>query len=201
VDREKTDIIRLGIVDDDPAVSDALAPLFDTAGFEVHAFVSSDDFLRVAKHTKLDCVLLGGSLSARSEHAVLAALGAAGDPVPVLIVSGRRDIPFAVAVIKAGAYDFIEKPFEGEVVVERVREAVRNWAPAESMKSWLRIPQAAGLTPREIEVLEQIAGGASNKVTGQNLTMSPRTVEVHRARLMDKLGARNTADLMRIVLS
>jgi two-component system, LuxR family, response regulator FixJ len=144
-------------------VSDALAPLFDTAGFEVHTFVSSDDVLRVAKHTKLDCVLLGGSLSVRSEHAVIAAFGAAGDPLPVLIVSGRRDISFAVAVIKAGAYDFIEKPFEGEVVVERVREAVRNWAPGQSLKSWLRIPQAAGLTPREIEVLEQIAGAPQTR--------------------------------------
>ena len=200
LEREKTAMLRVGIVDDHPAVSNALTTLFEMAGFEVCTFLSSDDFLLAAKHIKLDCVLLDGSISALSEHAVLAALGAAGDPLPVLIISERRDISFAVAIIKAGAYDFIEKPFDGEVVVERVREAVRNWAPAQSIKSWLRIPQAAGLTPREVEVLEQIAGGASNKVAGQILTMSPRTVEVHRARLMDKLGARNTADLRRIVV-
>src|SRR5581483_11070979 len=124
---------------------------------------------------------------------------------PILIMSGQGDIPMAVDAIKRGAFDFIEKPFDVEAVIVQVREAIRGWrrsapGPAGDARP-LRFPGHELLTPREREVLAQIAGGASNKEAGRRLGISPRTIEVHRARIMEKLRAKNAADLVRIVLS
>ncbi len=111
----------------------------------------------------------------------------------------------AVDAIKHGALDFIEKPFDAETVVARVREAIEAWVRrAENGYGDILSQQFPGhelLTPREREVLGQIAGGDSNKEAGRKLGISPRTIEVHRARIMEKLGAKNAADLVRIVLS
>jgi two-component system, LuxR family, response regulator FixJ len=112
----------------------------------------------------------------------------------------------AVDAIKNGALDFIEKPFNAETVVSRVREAIearerRKAAGSSSGALALPFPGRDTLTPREREVLAQIAGGASNKEAGRHLGISPRTIEVHRARIMEKLGAKNAADLVRIVMS
>ena len=136
---------------------------------------------------------------------ILEALGGFNYPAPIFVISGQGDIPMAVSAIKAGAHDFFEKPFHGEAVIERVREAVaarrkRSEDRGSSRLSY-RFAGADLLTPREREVLEQIAHGASNKEAGRSLGISPRTIEVHRARIMEKLEARNTADLARIVFS
>src|SRR5690606_31671704 len=125
---------------------------------------------------------------------------------PIFIISGQGDIPMAVEAIKHGALDFIEKPFDADTVLTRVREAVAAWRERHqdgSMKDvmTLQFPGHDLLTPREREVLAQITGGASNKEAGRKLGISPRTIEVHRARIMEKLGARNAADLVRIVLT
>jgi len=112
----------------------------------------------------------------------------------------------AVEAIKNGALDFIEKPFDAKTVVTRIREAVEAWdrraagKDAVSVQN-LQFPGHELLTPREREVLNHIASGASNKEAGRLLGISPRTIEVHRARIMEKLGAKNAADLVRIVLS
>ncbi len=123
---------------------------------------------------------------------------------PVFVISGQGDIPMAVEAIKQGAHDFIEKPFDAETVVTRVREAIEatERKQVESATPPVRnFPGSEQLTPREREVLEEITAGASNKEAGRTLGISPRTIEVHRARIMEKLGARNAADLVRIVLS
>lgn len=108
----------------------------------------------------------------------------------------------AVEAIRNGAFDFIEKPFDADTVVERIREGIaamsNRTASAESPAAF---PGAELLTRREREVLSKITGGASNKEAGRDLGISPRTVEVHRARIMEKLGARNAADLVQIVLA
>jgi FixJ family two-component response regulator len=118
------------------------------------------------------------------------------------MISGAGDIPMAVEAIKSGAFDFIEKPFDLDAVVARVRRAIDAWARRGSAGFQRReFPGHHLLTPREREVLAEIAAGASNKEAGRRLGISPRTIEVHRARIMDKLRAKNAADLVRIVLT
>jgi FixJ family two-component response regulator len=150
-------------------------------------------------------VLLDVHMPGKSGLDVLNELDGAGFPAPVFIISGQGDIPMAVRAIKDGAFDFIEKPFDADTVVQRVDEAIR----AEKRRSVAGdqhgdqdvVVVAGNLTPRERDVLREITSGATNKEAGRKLGISPRTIEVHRARIMEKLGARNTADLMRIVLA
>jgi FixJ family two-component response regulator len=149
------------------------------------------------------CVLLDVHMPGSSGLDVLKELNARNFSAPVLIISGKGDIPMAVDAIRHGALDFIEKPFDALAVVARVRAAIDAWERrAENGGTLVReFPGHDLLTPREHEVLQRIAQGASNKEAGRELGISPRTVEVHRARIMEKLGAKNAADLMRIVLS
>lgn len=197
------DIIEMAVVDDDPAVRDSLVTIFDLEGWRTRAFPDGESFLSEVKRMKIDCVLLDVHMPGRSGLEVLEALGGHNYQAPVFMISGQGDIPMAVNAIKAGAHDFLEKPFDAEEVIGRVREAVhkRRKAAENGSKLGLRFNGADLLTPRERDVLEQIAHGASNKEAGRELGISPRTIEVHRARIMEKLGARNTADLVRIVFT
>jgi FixJ family two-component response regulator len=197
--------LTVAVVDDDPAVRDSLATIFEIEGFRVRTYTDGDNFVGEAKRQRFDCVLMDVHMPGRSGLEILEALGGHDYAAPVFIISGQGDIPMAVTAIKAGAHDFIEKPFEGDEVIERVREAVaaraKRAADGAGSKLGKRVAGADQLTPRERDVLEQIAHGASNKEAGRTLGISPRTIEVHRARIMEKLGARNTADLVRIVFT
>jgi two-component system response regulator FixJ len=195
--------LEIAVVDDDPAVRDSLVTIFDLEGWRVRSYADGDGFLADVKRQKLDCLLLDVHMPGRSGLEVLDALGGHNYPAPIFIISGQGDIPMAVTAIKAGAHDFLEKPFDAEEVIARVREAVakRRKAAETGSKLGVRFNGADLLTPRERDVLEQIAHGASNKEAGRELGISPRTIEVHRARIMEKLGARNTADLVRIVFT
>ena len=143
------------------------------------------------------CILLDIRMPGRSGLEVLQALKASGYGAPVFMISGHGDIPMAVRAMKAGAVDFIEKPFDAETVVGYVREALDSLPAQEADKSRL----LDGLTRREAEVLGKIAAGMSSKEAARELGVSPRTVETHRARIMTKLNARNAADLVRIALA
>ncbi len=188
------------IVDDDPAVRDALSLLFETEGFRVKSFANAEEFLNGVEEETPNCVLLDVHMPGRSGIDILKSLNGEKFPAPIFIISGQGDIPMAVEAIKSGAYDFIEKPFDVESIISRVREAVSRAAQASGANT-LTFPGAETLTPRERQVLSEITAGSSNKEAGRNLKISPRTVEVHRARIMEKLGARNAADLVRIVLT
>jgi len=122
---------------------------------------------------------------------------------PVFVISGQSDIAMAVEAMKLGAVDFLEKPISADVMIDRVRGAVLTYrgSMTERIDGLADFAGLELLTRRERDVLAQVTHGASNKEAGRRLGISPRTVEVHRARIMDKLGARNAADLMRIVLS
>lgn len=192
------------IVDDDPAVRDALSVVFELEGFKVLTYDTGDAFLEAARKQEPACVVLDVHMPGRSGLDILRALNAEQYPAPIFIISGQGDIPMAVAAIKQGAFDFIEKPFDADTVVQRVREALDAADRArDGGKAAVDInfPGRELLTPREYEVLTQITAGASNKEAGRHLGISPRTIEVHRARIMEKLGARNAADLVRIVLT
>jgi FixJ family two-component response regulator len=124
---------------------------------------------------------------------------------PIIMISARGDVPLAIAAMKSGAYDFVEKPFEATALIARVREAVRTFRrptkPTSRRLLSRGFPGAETLTVREMDVLGQIARGASSKEAGRHLGISQRTVETHRAQIIEKLGARNTADVIRLVLS
>jgi len=190
------------IVDDDPSVSAALSVVLSGEGYQVASFVEGETFLAAARSRTPGCVLLDVHLPGSSGLDILKQLDAQSYPAPVLIISGRGDIPTAVEAIRNGALDFIEKPFDAVAVVARVRSAIDAWHDGNGKDSILArdFPGHDRLTARERDVLERIAQGASNKEAGRELGISPRTIEVHRARIMEKLAAKNAADLMRIVL-
>ena len=193
------------IVDDDPLVRDALSVVFTLAGYKVRAFADGASFVAAARAEAPACIILDVHMPGRSGLDILRALNAEHYPTPIFIISGQGDIPMAVEAIRHGALDFIEKPFNGETVVTRVREAIEartRRSEAGGLEALAaQFPCRDLLTPREREVLGKIAEGASNKEAGRLLGISPRTIEVHRARIMEKLGAKNAADLVRIVLS
>jgi two-component system, LuxR family, response regulator FixJ len=190
------------IVDDDPSVRTALSVVLSGEGYQVTSFVEGEAFLSVARSRTPGCVLIDIHLPGCSGLDVLRKLVAQHYPAPILVISGRGDIPTAVDAIRNGALDFIEKPFEPTAVISRVRDAIDCWQRVnrENGRLGRDFPGHERLTPRELDVLERIAQGASNKEAGRELGISPRTVEVHRARIMEKLTAKNAADLMRIVL-
>jgi len=194
------------IVDDDPLVLNALTIVLSREGYQVTGFAEGASFLAAAKSRTPACVILDVHMPGQSGLDILKELNAQQYPAPIFIISGIGDIPMAVEAIRNGALDFIEKPFDATTVVTRVREAVEAWSRrARQGEGGSSLPKSfAGqdlLTSRERDVLGQIASGSSNKQAGRELGISPRTIEVHRARIMEKLGAKNAADLVRIVLS
>ncbi|MFD1695094.1 response regulator transcription factor [Roseibium aestuarii] len=188
------------IVDDDPAVRDALSVVFGMEGYEVETFSDGDAFVQSASKGLPAVVLLDVHMPGRSGLDILRALNGEEYPAPIFIISGQGDIPMAVEAIRNGAFDFIEKPFTADGVVARVEEGVAAMSKRKKEEARPTFPGADLLTRREMEVLQEITKGASNKEAGRILGISPRTIEVHRARIMEKLGARNAADLVRIVL-
>lgn len=196
----KADAEAIYIVDDDPAVRDALSVLFNMEGYVVETFSDGDAFVNSARKSIPACVMLDVHMPGRSGIEILKALNAENYPAPIFIISGQGDIPMAVEAIRNGAFDFVEKPFSAETVLERVRESIALSRQQQNEATAVSFQGADLLTRRELEVLKEITDGASNKEAGRSLGISPRTVEVHRARIMEKLGARNAADLVRIVL-
>lgn len=189
------------VVDDDPMVLNALTVFLTREGYQVAGFAGGASFLEAARSRTPICIILDVQMPGQTGIDLLKDLKAQDYPAPIFIVSGSGDIPMAVEAIRNGAFDFIEKPVKASTVVTRVREAVEAWS---RRKGNGNLPDAfpghEQLTSREHDVLAQIAAGSSNKQAGRELGISPRTIEVHRARIMEKLGARNAADLMRIVL-
>jgi two-component system response regulator FixJ len=191
------------IVDDDPLVLNALSIVLSREGYEVTGFGEGGSFLAAAKARTPTCIILDVQMPGQSGLDILRELNAQQYAAPIFIISGVGDIPMAVEAIKNGALDFIQKPFDASTVVTRVREAVEAWARRAQRGEGVSktFPGHDLLTARERDVLGQIASGSSNKQAGRELGISPRTIEVHRARIMEKLGAKNAADLVRIVLS
>jgi FixJ family two-component response regulator len=190
------------VVDDDPMVLNALSVFLTREGYRVAGFSDGASFLEAARTRTPICIILDVHMPGQTGLDLLKELKAQDYPAPIFIVSGSGDIPMAVEAIKNGAFDFIEKPVKASTVVTRVREAVEAWARRKGNGNLPHaFPGHEQLTARERDVLAQIAAGSSNKQAGRELGISPRTIEVHRARIMEKLGARNAADLMRIVLS
>jgi two-component system, LuxR family, response regulator FixJ len=192
------------VVDDDAAVRDALMVALRSEGFAVETFKDAKTFLNVIRLRSPAAVVLDVMLPDESGLDILKTLKTEAYPAPIVLISGHADVPMAVEGIKLGAYDFIEKPFSMDALLNQIKSAISIQAKKDSRDPGdIDLGHIGGsvLTPREREVLREIATGASSKEAGRILGISPRTVEVHRARIMDKLGARNAADLMRIIFS
>jgi FixJ family two-component response regulator len=190
------------IVDDDPGVRATLTTIFERAGYRAVAFADGASFLAHARAATPLTIILDVHIPGRSGLDILKELHAQDYPAPIFIVSGQGDIPMAVDAIRAGALDFIEKPFRGGEVVERVKQAIEAYSTRKQNDAVLpdiSFPDREPLTRREREVLATILNGSSAKEAGRQLGISHRTIEVHRAKLMEKLGAKNVTDLMRIV--
>ena len=194
------------VVDDDPAVRDTLSMVLSAAGYQVICFADGAALLSVARTRTPACILLDVHIPGKSGLDILRELHGEDYPAPIFMISGQGDIAMAVSAIKNGALDFIEKPFRGS---EIVAGSTRRSAPMHAGRRRIRhrespslhFPGREPLTRREREVLEQFTAGASNKEAGRHLGISPRTIEDHRANIMKKLGARNAADLVRIVMT
>src|SRR6476469_6456627 len=194
------------VVDDDPAVRETLTVVLSSSGYDAICFADGGALLEVARSRTPAAILLDVHIPGKSGLDILKELHGEDYPAPIFMISGQGDIAMAVNAIKSGALDFIEKPFRGSEIVARLDEAIEAYARRQAENSASRIatlhfPGREPLTRREREVLEQFTAGASNKEAGRQLGISPRTIEDHRANIMKKLGARNAADLVRIVMT
>jgi FixJ family two-component response regulator len=193
------------IVDDDAIVSEAMSIGFSQAGYHVITFSEGTSFVATARLRVPTCILIDQCMPGVSGLDILKQLDAANYPAPIFIVSGHGDIPIAVEAIRNGACDFIEKRMDPSLIVRRVVETIGVWERRQrkyetSEIRWRPFPGRDRLTRREIEVLEQIAAGATNRAAARILGISPRTLECHRWHIMKKLGAKNAVELVRKVL-
>jgi len=191
------------VVDDNPIVRDMLSVVLSREGFDVICFADGESLIVETRRKQPLCIFLDVHVPGRSGLDILKQLRSADYPVPVVMMSGKGDIPTAVAAIKDGAFDFMPKPFRGSDVVARVNEAISHYLRRRraARSSLGDFPGRQVLTDREIQVLEQCMRGASSKEAGKALGISPRTVEEHRSNIMRKIGARTMVDLARIVMA
>ena len=194
------------VVDDDAAIGDLLNMAFSPEGFRVTSFGAGEEFYAAARsRAPPACVILDLVIPGSSGLDILNRIGAHNYAAPIIAMSAMGRVSTAVEAIRRGAVDFIEKPFVLSDIVVRVRKIIAAWVGVDithnAAEMQAQFPCCQCLTQREGEVLVQIIGAASNKETAQRLGISPRTVEVHRAHILTKMGAKNTADLVRIALT
>jgi two-component system, LuxR family, response regulator FixJ len=188
------------VVDDDPAMRSSLRWLIESVGLIVRTCASAQEFLLMYQPSDPGCLVLDVRMPGMSGLDLQAELTARRIYIPILIITGYAEVPLAVRAMKAGAFDFIEKPFSDQTLLDRIRAAIardgvlrRRRASRQEVQKRLRL-----LTARERDVLKGVVMGKSNKQIAAELRLSPKTVEVHRSRVMEKLKADSLADLIRL---
>jgi len=192
----------IAVVDDNEAVRDSLAALLRSAGHKVKTFKSGQDFL-AADFSTFGCAVVDILMPGPSGLEVLRHVASSEFALPIVIVTGHGDIPLAVKALRAGAVDFIEKPYTDKAILASVELALDiegGKARGETSARQIR-ERASKLTERERQVFEHLVSGLSNKGVAAKLGISPRTVEIHRARVMQKIQARNLAELVRMAVA
>jgi len=192
------------IVDSDPNTCEALSVLFRLEGFQTAFSLSAETFLSSFEQRRPDVVVLNFVVEGMSALPLLEAIKNLRAGVAVFMIADEQNVTLTVEAMRLGASDVLVKPIDTERFVRAVRETLRRDVHVTAINNGQRDVDIRGfmqLTQREREVLQLITNGQSNKEAGRELGISPRTIEVHRARVMEKLGARNTADLIRIVLT
>jgi FixJ family two-component response regulator len=190
------------VVDDDPALLRLIRKLLESSGCRVETFGSGAEFLAAYTPERTGCLVLDVRMPGMSGLALQERLATDAIALPILIVTGYGEVPVAVQAMRQGAFDFIEKPFSGQVLVERITAALTE--DARRRKSRVSREEVrrrrASLTPREHQVMDLVVMGKPNKLVGSALGLSPKTVEVHRANVMKKMEAQSLADLVRMSL-
>ena len=190
------------VVDDDEAVRASLRLLLKSVGLPAVAHSSAQEFLASYEPRHPGCVVLDVRMPGMSGLELQQILNVRGATIPVIFITGHGDIPMAVEAMQHGAFDFLQKPFRDQDLLDRVQRALeRDHRTRQELKEKGRIQdRLTSLTPREHEVLTLITRGKPNKVVAADLGVSQRTVEIHRARVMEKMGASSFAQLVRMVL-
>jgi two-component system response regulator FixJ len=197
------DAILVHVVDDDEAVRDSLSVLLESAGLAVRTYESATAFLEALPRLGAGCVLTDVQMPELDGLALQRRLTALGIRMPVVVMTGHGDVPIAVEALKAGAADFLEKPFDDAQLLSVVQSALaasQRTQDADAATAEIA-RRLASLTPREREVLDKLVAGQPNKTIAYDLGSSPRTVEVHRARVMEKMGVRSLAELVRMTIA
>jgi len=191
------------VVDDEEAVRKSLAFLLATAGFPVRVHESATGFLAAAPGVGKACLVTDLKMPDLSGVELLERLNGMGVTMPTVVITGHGDVPMAVAAMKAGAVDFIEKPFEADVLIEAVKRAAGRLDDAVEITQDVQILRSrlGTLSERERQVLSMIVAGLPNKTVAYDLGISPRTVEVHRANIMSKMQARSLPELVRMSIA
>lgn len=189
------------VVDDDPAVRDAISLLLKTEGMEVQSYASASTFLEAVQSSRIGCVVADVRLPGMSGIELVSVMKERGFSIPVIMITGHGDVQLAVNAMKLGACDFIEKPFSDDALIGAVRAAIKRASEeghnAEALEERKRFES---LSSRENQVLERIVLGETNKVIAHELGISVRTVEVHRANIVAKTGAKSLAELVKMFL-
>jgi len=198
---ERADAPKVFIVDDDEAIRDSLAWLLGTRGLTAQAFASAEEFLGAYRQDVPGCMVVDMRMPGMSGLELHEKLLERGCALPVIFLTGHADVPMAVAAIKRGAFDFVEKPFNDNALVDLVIKGIEldTRARAQRAEEATVASRLAQLTPREREVMELILAGRLNKLIADHLNISMRTVEVHRARVLEKMGVRSAVELAQLV--
>jgi two-component system response regulator FixJ len=194
---------RVYIIDDDDAVRDSLSIQLESTGYEVVSFPSAVGFLEIATSLQPGCVISDVQMPDMDGMELQQRLSEMKLDFPVVIVTGHADVTLAVRAMKAGAVDFIEKPFDEGAILNSVQHAQTRFAAqrASAQAGATAREKLGTLTPREREVFDEMVRGKQNKMIAYDLDISPRTVEVHRARVLEKLEARSLSELVRLALA
>lgn len=191
------------VVDDEEPVRKSLAFLLTMSGFTVRVHESATRFLDVAPTLAKACLVTDLRMPDMSGAELLEKLGAAGLLIPAVVITGHGDVPMAVSAMKAGAVDFIEKPFEDRTLIDAITRAASRLEDASEISADIATLRARlnSLSEREQQVLSSVVAGAANKTIAYDLDISPRTVEVHRANIMSKMQAKSLPELVRMTIA
>ncbi|MEC9361806.1 MAG: response regulator transcription factor [Sinimarinibacterium flocculans] len=191
------------VVDDEKSVRDSIRWLLESIRLTVRTFESAEQFLEEFSADRGGCLVLDVRMPGMSGPELMDCLSARGSPLPIIFLSAHGDVPLAVRAMKGGAVDFLQKPYNNQVFLERVRQALDQ--DAQQRRQRLRHDGVAerlgALTERERQVLDGVVAGQSNKVIARELDISYKTVEAHRSRLMQKMDAHSVAELLQMVLT
>jgi two-component system response regulator FixJ len=190
------------IVDDDSGIRSSIRVLMKSVGLPAMPYPSAKEFLDAYHPHQPGCLVLDIRMPGMSGLELQEALNERGAVIPVIFITGHGDVPMAVEAMRHGAFEFLQKPFRDQDLIDRIQKALaRDQETRVSLREHGKTrARIASLTPREREVLELLTSGKANKMMAQDMGLSQRTIEIHRAHVMEKMGAKSVAQLVRMVM-